>query len=138
MERGASLRGQQRMAGDEDQAQQIIADLIVGGRLDTVAALLIHLELGTKDFVLGSQHALVAQPVDGAVAGGRREPRPRIVGDAGARPLLERRDERILRELLGCSHVAGQARESRDELRRLDPPDRIDGALDFRGLHGPG
>ena len=57
---------------------------------------------------------------------------PGIVRDAGLRPLLERRDERVLREVLGEPDVAHDPREPRDELRRLDPPDRLDRAVRVR------
>ena len=42
---------------------------------------------------------------------------PGLSGMPDCRPLLERRDERILREVLGEADVAHHAREAGDELR---------------------
>lgn len=56
--------------------------------------------------MLALRQRVVAQPVDGAVPGGGRQPRGGVVGDAGGGPLLQRRDQRILRELFGQAHVA--------------------------------
>ena len=42
-------------------------------------------------------------------------------------PPLERRDERLLREVLGEADVADHAHEAADEPGGLDPPDRLDG-----------
>ena len=56
------------------------------------------------------------------------------------RPLLERGDQRVLRQLFGEADVAHHAGEAGDELRLLDPPDRVDGAVDVGrrciGSHG--
>ena len=43
------------------------------------------------------------------------EPGARVVRDARLRPLLERGDERVLREILGQADVAHDAREAGDE-----------------------
>ena len=51
--------------------------------------------------------------VDRAVLGGGHQPGARVVRDAGLRPLLERRDERVLGELLGQADVAHDARRAR-------------------------
>jgi hypothetical protein len=45
------------------------------------------------------------------------------------RPLRERRNEGVLRELFGETDVAHHAGETRDELRRFDAPDRLDRSL---------
>jgi hypothetical protein len=66
-----------------------------------------------------------AQRVDRAVLRGRHQPRARLV-DALGRPLLERGDERVLRELFRDADVAHEPREPRDQARRLDPEDRFD------------
>ena len=63
---------------------------------------------------------------------------PGLSGTPASRPLLERGHQRILRQLLGEPDVAHDAREAGDEPRGLDPPDRLDGAMDIRGRHGHG
>lgn len=51
-------------------------------------------------------------------------------------PLLEGRDERVVRDVLGEADVADSLREAGDEPRRLEPPDRVDRARQVLG--GPG
>ena len=46
-----------------------------------------------------------------------------------ARPLLQRRDERVLREVLGQPDVAHHPRQPGDQPGRLDPPDGVDRAV---------
>jgi hypothetical protein len=60
---------------------------------------------------------------------GAHQPGARPVGDARERPLLERGDQRILREFLGETNIADDPRETSDEPGGLNPPDRIDGAM---------
>jgi len=50
--------------------------------------------------------------------------------------LLERREQRILREIFGAPHILRDARERGDEFRRLDAPDSVDGAMNGRIVHG--
>ena len=57
---------------------------------------------------------------------------PGLSGTPVARPLLQRGDERVLRELLGEPDVAHHPRQAGDQARGLDPPDRLDGALRWR------
>src|SRR5947207_418823 len=61
--------------------------------------------------------------VDGAMLRRRHEPRARIVRDARLGPLLERGDERILREVFRDADVADDARQTGDESGGLDPAD---------------
>ena len=61
---------------------------------------------------------------------------PGLSRDARLRPLLERGDERVLRELLGQADVAHDPREAGDEPRRLDSPDRVDRAVRVGSRHG--
>ena len=68
---------------------------------------------------------------------------PGIVRDARLGPLFERGDQSVLREILGEADVAHDPREAGDEPGRLDPPDRVDGAMgvgsrhDYRSHHVP-
>src|SRR5439155_24354805 len=111
----------------EHEAQEVIADVIVdrGGEIWRG-----HLELGldltTELLLLAREPFSAAQEVDRAMLRGGHEPGARVVRDARLRPLLERGDERILRELLGKTDIAHDPRETGDEPGRLDPPDRVD------------
>ncbi len=53
---------------------------------------------------------------------------PGLSGTPDLRPLLQRHDQRILRQLLRQPNVAQHARQAGDELRRFHAPDRIDRA----------
>ncbi|MCY1311287.1 hypothetical protein D9M70_615710 [compost metagenome] len=81
---------------------------------------------------LGQLH--MAQAVEGAMLGHLREPRGGVVGYAVDGPLLERGHQRVLRQLFGQAHIAHLARERGDDLRGLDAPDRLDGAVDGGGV----
>lgn len=61
---------------------------------------------------------LTAQVVDGTAASDRDKPSARVVGDAVARPLLQRPGPRLLRAVLGHRQVADQSRGR----RRRGPP----------------
>ena len=52
-----------------------------------------------------------AQQVDRAMLRGGHQPGARVVRDARLRPLLERGDERVLRQVLGQADVAHHPRE---------------------------
>src|SRR2546421_57286 len=81
--RGAGVGRQPRMAGREDQAEQIVADLIVD-RLDQVGlgTDLALLQLAAEVLVFGVLHLAAAQVIDRAMLGGRHEPGPRIIRHA--------------------------------------------------------
>jgi hypothetical protein len=45
--------------------------------------------------------------------------------------LLQRRNQRLLRQVLGHTHIAHHAREPGNQLCRLDPPDRLDTSINL-------
>ncbi len=102
------------------------------------------LELGaclveaTELLVLTLEAGAPADQVDGSVLRGGHEPGGRVVRDPRLWPTLEGDDECILREFLGEAHVAYDTGDSGDESGRLDPSDRVDGAMDVGLGHGAG
>src|SRR5437660_12708672 len=114
------------MAGDEDEAQQIVADVVVD-RVVEIAhdGLPLCVDLSTELFALPLEPLLPTEAIDRTVLRDRHEPRARVVGNAGLGPRLERGDERVLRELFGETDVTHHAREPGDEPRRFDPPNRV-------------
>ena len=130
-QRHAGLGRENRMAGREHEAEEVVPDLVVECCIEVgLRCRLLRLDLTSERLVLAREQGASAQAVDRAMLRGGHEPGARVVRDACLRPLLERRDERILRELLGKPDVAHHPREPGDEPRRLDPPDRLDGAVD--------
>ena len=89
----------------------------------------LQLELARELLVLALERRAAAQQVDRAVLRRGHEPGARVVRDARLGPLLERGDERVLRQLLGEADVAHDPREAGDQPGGLDPPDRVDRAV---------
>jgi hypothetical protein len=67
--------------------------------------------------LLAGQAGATAQQVDGAVLGRGHQPGARVGRHAGPRPLLERRHQRVLGQLLGDAHVTHDARQPGDQPR---------------------
>ncbi len=135
----ARLGCEHGVAGGEDQAQQVIADVVVERCVEIRRS---HLpacfELQSQLRVLALDQLGAAEPVDGAVLGRSHQPRAGLFGDAVPGPLLERGYQGVLRQLLGKPHIAHDADEAGNEPRPLDPPDCVDGAMCVDGRHGRG
>src|ERR1043166_2670421 len=126
------------MTGGEDQAQQVVADVIVQRGVEVRhGQLLLDLELATELLVLALEHLASTQPVDRAILRGGHEPGARVVRNARLRPLLQCGDECVLRELLGKTDVSHDPRQAGDDPRRLDPPNRVDRAMGIGSRHLP-
>ena len=135
-ERGARLGREDRVAGDEDEAEQIVADMIVERRVEIGRPLLLDLELVAELGVLAMGERVAAEEIDRPMLGGGHEPGTGLLGNSRLGPLLERRDQRVLGKLLGDADVAHHAREPGDELGLLDPEHRLDGAMRIGRRHG--
>ena len=95
------------MAGDEDQPQQVVADVVVEqGRAFGQRDILPDLELAPDRLVLAAQAAPAGAGGRSPGAADGHEPGARVVRDARLGPLLEGRDEGVLGELLGQADVA--------------------------------
>src|SRR5437879_1354466 len=86
--------------------------------------------------MLAFQKLVPAKVIDCAVLCGGHKPGARIVWDARLRPLLEGRDQSVLRELLGKANVTDNARETGDDSGRLNSPDRVDRPMRVSSRHG--
>jgi hypothetical protein len=67
-----------------------------------------------EELRLAREGSLAADPVDGAVARSRDDPRSGMPRNAVARPAFERRRERVLNRVLGELEVTEDADEDRD------------------------
>src|SRR5882762_11946143 len=118
------------MAGREDQPQPVVSHGIVDRGVEVaLGALLAFLELVAELFVLLVEELAATKPVDGAMLGGGHEPGARVVRDTRGRPALQRRDQRVLREVFGGADIPRQAGECGDDFRRFDAPHRFDRAV---------
>ena len=115
------------MAGGEDQPQHVVLNVVV--ELDFVHGVFRFGELPADLSDLALEAGLPPHAIDVATARDGGQPGTRIVGHPRRRPLHQRGDEGVLREVLGQADVADRAGESSDEPCRLDPPDRLDGPL---------
>src|SRR2546430_4529958 len=72
---------------------------------------------------------VAAPEIDGTMLRCGHKPGTRVVRDARLRPLLERGDQSVLRELFGQTHITHDPRETSNDPGGLDPPDRVDRAM---------
>ena len=86
-------------------------------------------------FGLAFEADVAANLINRMMFGGRHEPRAGFIGNASLRPLLEGSDEGALREILGETHIADEAREGRDQSGGFDPPDCVNRAMDIGKSH---
>src|ERR1700687_673755 len=124
------------MTRGEDQAQEIVADVVVESGVEIRRRqLLLELELPPELLMLALEQLVAAKAVDRAVFRGGHEPGSGIVRNPGLGPALEGGDKRVLRELLGNADVAHDPGETRDEPRRLDAPNGVDRAMGIGSCH---
>ncbi len=119
------------MTGDEDEAQEVVSEVVVvvGGLVDDgLRAGRRGQGLAAQLLVLALEDRSAAQEVDGAALADGHEPGPRVVGDAGPGPLLERGGEGVVRQVFPDADIADVPGQPGDEAGRLDPPHGVDGA----------
>jgi hypothetical protein len=105
------------MARDEHQTEKVVADVVVESGFEVWhRPLLLRLELERNLFVFAIEERASAQVVYGAMLGSRHEPGAGIIRDTRSGPLLESRNQRILRQILGESDVVHHPREPGDQL----------------------
>ena len=97
--------------------------------------LLLLLHVPGHHLVLAREHLAAAQMIQRPALGGRHQPRAGLFRNAGGGPVLERRQQRFLRQVLGQRHVAQHPRQAGDQPRLLDAPDGEDRAVDVGGRH---
>src|SRR5207244_2351049 len=99
----------------EDEPEEIVTDVVVVDRLIHFAAALSALDIASDLFVLALEGLATADRVDRAMLRGAHQPGARSLRNARYRPLLERRHQGILRELLGRPDVVDDANQPGDE-----------------------
>ena len=125
-ERGPGLRREGGVAGQEDEPQHVVLDVV------DLAVEVGHLRLLSSTRVLDLRDLApegVGAPevVDAAPLRGGHQPCGRVVRYAGGGPLLQRSHQGVLREIRGELHVAGHPHEGADEAGRIGPPRGMDG-----------
>ena len=115
VKRDLDVRGQRRVAAREDQPQPVV--LHGPDRFGWFVALVEERRLGVS--VMAG--CLTPEPVDGTVAGRRRDPRTGVRRQSGLRPPLRRHDERLLDRLFGDVDVAEETDQGRRPHVRTRP-----------------
>jgi len=137
-ERDTRFGGKDRVTGNEDEAEKVVADVLVVGGVEIGfkighGGFLLGFEFATELFVFAFEDFVAAKVVHGAMLGGGHEPGTGIVRHAGFGPALECGDEGVLRELFGEADVANDASESGNDFGGLDSPDGVDDAMRISG-----
>ncbi len=105
------------MAGGEDEPQQIVADVVVerGVERRRVGTSRLRASISwPSSLVLALEQLAAAQAVDARDSSRSPSATRRGCRARRCRPLLERGDQRVLRQLLGHADVAHHAREAGD------------------------
>src|SRR5262249_30683294 len=134
-QRRARLWREDRVAGDEDEAEEIVAN-VVERRVEVWRCVLLDLQLVTELGVLAVGELVAAEEIDRPMLGGGHQPGARLFGHAWPGPFLDRSAQRVLGKLLSNADIAHHAREAGNELRLLDPEHRLDGAMRIGRRHG--
>ena len=126
----ARFGGKHRVAGDEDEPQQVVADVVVNRGVEIRhGRLLKRFQFMPELLVLSLEHLVSSELVDRPMLRRGHEPGARISWNSRLRPLFERGNESVLREILSDTDVAHEAGKSGDEPGRFDPPDGVDRAV---------
>ena len=120
------------MARHEDEAEEVVPDVFVGGHLE-VNALTSPLDVTTDLLVLALERLSAADQIDRLMLRGPHQPGAWLLRHAGDGPLLERCHQGVLRKLFGRCEVADDASQPGHEPGRLDAPDRFDRAVRLGG-----
>ena len=111
------------MAGEEHQAEHVVLDVVDGG----VEVGHVDLLEPVSDFGGTAAQGLRApEVVDGAALRDGHQPGARVPWYAGFRPLLQRGDQSVLREILGKPEVVSHPGQTGDEPGRLVAPNGRD------------
>jgi hypothetical protein len=106
------------MAAREDEAKPVVRDarLVIHQAVSRLRGreFCLDRDLATEQLGLVAQASVPAQPIECAIASGRRDPCRGVPWDAADRPRVERTDEGILNSLLGEVEIAQDADERRD------------------------
>ena len=125
-QRGTRLGGQKGVAGQEDEPQDVVLDVV--DLAVEVGHLLLLSPTGVFELRDLPAKALGApEVVDTAPLRRCHQPRDRVLRDAGCGPLFERGHECVLCKVLGQLHITGHPGQSADEAGRLGPPRGEDG-----------
>src|ERR1700722_16701879 len=130
--RHSPLGRKHRMTSSKHQPEKVVANVIVESRFEVRHGHLFLFQFASEFCVFTFQPGVAAEVINGSMFSSSHEPSARIIRNARLRPLLKRRHQSILREILGNANIAHNAHQASDQPRRLDSPDRVNRAMDRR------
>jgi len=113
------------MATGEDQPQAVIGVAVLP-RFGPLRARRFERRETLEDPPLVGERPLAAEPIDRSVPRDPRDPGAGVVGNAIARPALERNRERLLDRILGGVEIAEDPDQRGDRPPRLAPEQAVD------------
>src|SRR5277367_527672 len=108
--------------------------MIVESRFEVRHGHLFLFQFASEFCVFTFEPGVAAEVINGTMFGCSHQPGARIIRNARLRPLLDRRHQSVLREILGNPDVPHNSHQASDQARRLDSPDRVNRAMDSRGV----
>ena len=105
------------MTGDKNEAQQIVADVIVERTIKIRHGHLPDRDFAAQFLMFAVEELLATQTIDSPILGGGHEPGARVVRDARLRPLLEGDNESILREIFSQADIAHDSHQPGNKSR---------------------
>src|SRR5277367_5456497 len=134
-QRHTPLARQHRMARDKYQPQQIVAHIIIESRCKIWHGHLFLFHLAAQLFVLALQPRVAPEMINRAMLGCGHQPCAGIIRHARLRPLLQRGNQSVLRQILGDADVAHHPREAGDNPGGFNPPDCVNRAISVGSAH---
>lgn len=114
------------MAGREDQGQELVAEIVVQGRLERRDPVGLGIPLARQCQMHAIARPVATDCVDAAALGGGHQPGAWIGRNAFAGPIGQGCDDGILGEFLGAIDVAHDAGQTRDEPGPFKAKNRFD------------
>ena len=131
-ERRAGVGRKHWVAGCEDEAQQLVAEIVVHGRFDRLGrAIERAVQLPRDLLVLAFAHLVATDCVDGAPFGGCHQPGAGIGRYAGPGPFGKGDYQGVLRQFLCTVDIAHQPSQARDEPGPFDAKSRFNRPVRF-------
>jgi hypothetical protein len=123
------------MARGKDKPQYVIVDYLIERLVHSLSQpLLLRLKLASDFFMLLSEHLPAPQTVDRAPLRRGHQPWGGIFRNTFFGPPLERRNERVLGQLLRNADIASDAGNRGDKPRGFDLPHRLNRPVDSAHL----
>jgi hypothetical protein len=107
------------MAGDEDEAEEVVADGVVETGVEVGRGLFEGFEFAGEHSVFAFGDGVAAEEIDGAAFVGDGKPCGAIIGDARLRPLFECGDKCLLREVFQRGRRSSDRTDAKSSISKV-------------------